>query len=44
MIGMANPEVHDFSFGWLPVLVLLILAALMLGLKLSSSSDSKGGR
>lgn len=44
MIGMANPEVHDLSFGWVPLAAGLLLLVLVLALKFTHPSDSTGDK
>lgn len=45
MIGMANPELMALSNAWMPIAaVLLLIAGLLLALKLTNPSDSKGDR
>ncbi len=45
MYGMANPELVPLSSVWMPITVLLLLVAgLLLALKMTAPSDSKGDR
>ncbi len=44
MVAMANPDIPDFGSGWLPVVAILLVAALLVALKLTSRADSPGGR
>ncbi len=45
MIGMANPEMVEWSSAWLPIAgLLLLVAGLLLALKMTGPSDSEGDR
>jgi len=45
MYGMANPEMMVLNNGWIPVAALFLLVmGLLLALKMTASSDSKGDR
>jgi len=45
MLGMADPEMMVSSSGWMPIAaVLLLVMGLLLALKMTAPSDSKGDR
>ena len=45
MVGMANPEMIVSNNVWVPIAaVLLLLVGLLLALKMTTPSDSKGDR
>lgn len=45
MWGMANPEMMALNNGWMPIAVaLLLVAGLLIALKLTTLSDSKGDK
>lgn len=45
MFGMANPELVVLSSVWMPIAALVLLVAgLLLALKMTTHSDSKGDR